>query len=67
MSIALLLWGVLFSAIGLGYFLYGKKQTALVPLACGMLLMVVPFFIYNSYALVAVCSVLVALPYYWRA
>ncbi len=42
MSASLLLWGVLFSSIGLGYFIYGKKQNATVPLVCGIALMIIP-------------------------
>ena len=30
--------GVVFGAFGLGYFVYGKRQQALVPLTCGLLL-----------------------------
>lgn len=66
MSIALLFWGILFSAIGLGYFLYGKRQTALVPLVCGLCLMLMPFVVYNSYVLVTLCVVLIFIPYHWR-
>jgi len=32
---AWLLWGLLFGSFGLGYFVYGKKQKAVVPLVCG--------------------------------
>ncbi len=43
MDTGLLLWGLLFSSIGLGFFLYGKKQGAIVPLMCG--LVVIPYFV----------------------
>ena len=33
---ASLLWGVLFSSIGVGYFIYGRKQQKLVPLLSGI-------------------------------
>src|SRR3546814_5579929 len=42
MTTATLLWGLLFGSIGLGYFLYGKKQARLVPLLCGLALMIYP-------------------------
>jgi len=48
---AILLCGILFSAIGLGFFIYGKRQTLVVPLTCGMALMVYPYFVENTYAL----------------
>ncbi len=39
MSTSALLWGVLFGSVGLGFFTYGKKQKAVVPLVCGLGLM----------------------------
>ena len=66
MSTAVLLWGVLFSSIGLGFFLYGKKQRAVVPLVCGLVLMIYPYFIPNVVALVAIGVVLSAIPYFLR-
>ena len=66
MTVSLLMWGVLFGAIGLGFFVYGKKQGALAPLVCGLGLMVVPYFIDNTFALVAVGVALVAAPFLIR-
>jgi len=36
MNTSLLLWSLLFSSVGLGFFIYGKKQKAVVPLFCGL-------------------------------
>lgn len=66
MNAAQLLWGVLFGSIGLGYFIYGKKQRAIVPLACGLVLMVYPYFVANTLALVAIGLVVSVLPYFVR-
>jgi len=66
MDVALLLWGVLFSSIGLGFFLYGKKQGAVVPLICGLVLMIYPYFIPNVVVLVVTGMVLTAIPYFLR-
>jgi hypothetical protein len=63
---AWLLWGLLFGSLGLGFFMYGKKQKAIVPMACGIGLMIYPYFITNTYALVAIGCVLMALPYFLR-
>jgi predicted membrane protein len=65
-SEALILWGMLFGAIGLGFFVYGKKQRAIVPLSCGLGLMVFPFFVTNTVLLVAVGAGLMAIPYFVR-
>lgn len=67
MNQALLLWGLLFGSIGLGFFIYGKKQGALVPLACGVALMLCPYVVSNSYALLAIGALLCAIPYFFRS
>ena len=67
MDAGVLLWGLLFSSIGLGLFLYGKKQRAVVPLVCGLVLMIYPYFIPNVIALVAIGVVLTAVPYFFKS
>jgi hypothetical protein len=62
----LLLWGVLFGAIGIGFLTYGRKQKAVVPLCVGIALCVVPYFIANIYLLVIAGIVLIATPYFLR-
>jgi predicted membrane protein len=61
-----LLWSLLFGSIGLGFFIYGKRQAAVVPLVCGLLLMVFPYFISNTILLVAIGVALMAVPYFVR-
>ena len=61
-----LLWSLLFSSAGLGFFLYGKKQQAVVPLFCGLALMIYPYFVSNTILLVAIGVALIALPYFVR-
>lgn len=63
---ALLMWGMLFGAFGLGFFIYGKKQKAVVPLIVGIALFIIPYFISNVYMLVTAGTVLVVLPYFVR-
>jgi hypothetical protein len=63
----LLLWGLLFSSIGLGFFLYGKKQRSVVPLVCGLVLMIYPYFIPNVVVLVAIGVALTAVPYFFKS
>jgi hypothetical protein len=67
MSTSTLLWGVVFGAIGLGYFVYGKKQRALVPFVCGVALMVLPYFIANAWLLVGSGALIAAVPYFVKA
>ena len=66
MNGATLLWGVLFSSIGLGYFLYGRKQKLVVPFLCGIALMGYSYFLDSSLVIVVVGSLLVAVPYFIR-
>jgi hypothetical protein len=61
-----LLWGLLFGSVGLSFFTYGKRQRAVVPLLCGLALMVFPYFVSNTVVLVAAGVALVAVPYFVR-
>jgi len=61
-----LLWGVLFGSIGLGFFVYGKKQRAIVPLVCGFALLIFPNFVSNTFVLVGGGMALMAIPYFVR-
>ena len=66
MSEASLIWGVVFGAIGLGYFVYGKRQRAIVPLVCGVALMVVPYMVSNAWLLVVAGAAIAAVPYFFK-
>jgi hypothetical protein len=57
---------LLFGSIGLGYFIYGKKQKAVVPLVCGVALMIFPYFVSNGLLLAGIGIVLSAIPYFLR-
>ena len=59
-----LIWGVVFGLVGFAYFLYGKKQRAVVPLVCGIALMAFPYFISNTILLVVIGIALAAIPYF---
>jgi len=63
---AWLLWGLLFGSIGLGFFIYGKNQRAVVPLICGVALMVFPYLVSNVMLLVGIGALLIAIPYFLR-
>jgi predicted membrane protein len=63
---SLLIWGMLFGAIGLGFFTYGKRQKAIVPLFTGIALFIFPYFLSNVYMLLIIGVILVVLPYFVR-
>jgi hypothetical protein len=62
----LLLWGLLFGSIGIGYFVYGKRQREFLPLLCGLSLMIFPYFVSSSIVMIAIGITLMALPYFVR-
>ena len=66
MSTSLILLGLVFSCIGFGLFLYGKNQRAVVPLVCGLSLMIFPYFVSNAVVMVIIGIVLMAIPYFVR-
>ncbi|MBS0431272.1 MAG: hypothetical protein JSS21_02540 [Proteobacteria bacterium] len=67
MSAAALVWGTLFGAVGVGFFLYGKRQQMWVPLFCGIALMVYPWFVSGTFLTVAIGIALIAIPWFVRA
>ena len=66
MNITQLLLGVVFGSIGLGYFMYGKKQKVLVPLVCGLVLMLFSYFVENTFLLITIGSIFSIAPYFIR-
>ena len=63
-STASILWIVFFGSIGFAFFIYGKKQRAVVPLLSGVALFAFPYFVSNVYLLVSIGLVLIATPYF---
>jgi len=62
MDITLLLWSLLFSSIGLGYFIYGRKQNHKIALYSGLSLMIYPYFVSSVMAMILVGLGLMLLP-----
>ncbi len=56
---------VIFSAIGMGYIAYGKKQQQAVALICGVALCVYPYFVSNTIPVIVIGIVLMLLPFYF--
>lgn len=53
-----------FGCLGMGCCVYGRRQRALIPLLCGLLLIVVPYFISNSFVPAAAGVALATLPFF---
>ena len=65
-SESMLIWGMVFGSIGLGFFIYGKKQKKVVPFVTGLALFVFPYFISDITMLLIIGAILVVLPYFVR-
>lgn len=63
-STAFLLWTVLFSSLGMGYFVYGKKQGKASALLGGAALMVYPYLVSNVLLLVLLGAAFAAVPFF---
>ena len=63
---AQLFWGIMFGAVGSGFFIYGKKQSAFVPLGVGVVLCILPYLITNIYLMLPVGFILMIVPYFFR-
>jgi hypothetical protein len=57
---------ILFSAVGMAFFMYGKKQLSFVPMLCGVALMVYPYFVSSTLPLVGIGATLTAIPWFVR-
>lgn len=58
------MWGVLFGSIGMGYFIYGKKQRRGIALLSGVVLCAFPYFIANILLMILIGIIFMALPYF---
>jgi len=65
-SEAQIILNILFGAVGLGYFVYGKNQKAAMPFISGIGLMVVPYLFSNSWLLAGTGLMLLGLPWFFR-
>lgn len=63
-STAFLLWTVLFSSLGMGYFIYGKKQGKASALLGGVALMVYPYLVNSVVLLVLLGAAFAAAPFF---
>jgi hypothetical protein len=57
------LWSLVLGTVGLGYFMYGKKLQKAVPLGCGLVLMVFPYFVEDTTWLAVIGGTLSVVPW----
>ncbi|HEN46967.1 MAG TPA: hypothetical protein ENI75_01210 [Mizugakiibacter sp.] len=66
LSPSAILWSSIYGSIGIGYFIYGKRQGDFPALFAGIGLLAVSFVISNGYLLALVSIALMAFPWLWR-
>jgi predicted membrane protein len=62
----LLFFAIVFSFIGLSFFMYGKRQKAIVPLVVGIALCIFPYFVQDVLLMLVIGAGLIAIPYFVR-
>jgi hypothetical protein len=55
--------GIIAGAIGMGYFVYGKRQAKFTPMLSGVLLCIYPYFTDSMLWLAAIGLILVVAPF----
>ena len=58
-----LVLGLVFGSIGVGYFIYGRRQGTFMPFVSGLALMAFPYFVEGALATVLVGLVIASLPF----
>ncbi|MDQ1329884.1 MAG: hypothetical protein QG578_146 [Thermodesulfobacteriota bacterium] len=61
-----LIAGIITGAFGLGYYVYGKKQSRMIFMFTGIALMVYPYLFANSTLLIVIGLILILLPFVFR-
>ena len=67
MDTTLLFTGLLFGSIGMGYIIYGRKQSHLIAFLAGVCLCLFPYFISSIWISIALGVGLVLLPFMIRS
>lgn len=63
MNVNWLLLSMVYSTVGLGMFMYGKKAVRFVPLLAGIALMIVPYFVGSLLWMSIICIPLMVSPF----
>ena len=61
----LMLW-VLYSSLWMWYFIYGKKASRVIPLICGAILMIFPYFTKNVVSMNMLGIIFLMIPFFIR-
>lgn len=61
---AWLFWSMIFGAVGMGYFVYGKREQRGIAFLSGVLLCVFPYFVSNVLVMILLGALFMALPFF---
>ena len=62
-SVSFLFASLVWGSVGLGYFIYGKKQQSWSPMVGGILMMVASYFVGSALLMSVVCVVIILAVY----
>jgi hypothetical protein len=63
MDLSKLIISMIASAVGMGYFVYGRKQQKFMPMFSGIVLGIYPYFVHSLLAMILVGAGLMYLPF----
>ncbi len=61
-----LMLNLMLGFVGMAYLLYGRRESALVPMVSGILLLIAPYLVPGTWPQLLVGAVLIALPWVLR-
>jgi hypothetical protein len=62
-----LIFSMIFGSVGIGYFVYGKKQGKFIPLLAGVALNIFPYLMSNVYEMVILGVILTGVPWFIKS
>jgi hypothetical protein len=65
-GLAYIILSFIFGAIGIGYFIYGKKQHLIVAMLAGVALNVISFFVSGIFLLILTGIIIMVIPWFIR-
>jgi hypothetical protein len=58
-----LFFGLLFGSIGTVYLIYGKRQSSVIHIVVGAVLLVYPYLVSNAFLILIIGAILTAIPF----
>jgi len=64
---SILMSSMIFGSIGMGYFIYGKKDNKYIAMLSGIILMIYPYFVTNIYYSLLIGIIFMIIPFFIRS